>query len=142
MANAPAKPALLERLLTRLADTVCTNPRLFILPQVILAIACAAFTAWQLEFHASRNDLVGADKEYHRNFIKFLEEFPLQDDLVVVVESGDIERNRQFVARLGQRLLDEPELFRSVFYRRDLRTLGTNTLLVTPIDCPRYLSGM
>ena len=40
----------------------------------------------------------------------------------------------QFVARLGQRLLDEPELFRSVFYRRDLRTLGTNTLLGTPID--------
>ena len=116
MADVSAKPALLERLLTRLADAVCANPRRFILPQILLAIVCAAFTAWQLEFHTSRNDLVGADKEYHRNFIKFLEEFPLQDDLVVGVESGDIERNRQFVARLGQRLMDEPELFRSVFY--------------------------
>ena len=134
MADVLPKPALLERLLTRLADAVCANPRRFIFPQILLAVVCAAFTAWQLEFHTSRNDLVGADKEYHRNFIKFLEEFPLQDDLVVVVESGNIERNRQFVARLGQRLMDEPELFRSIFYRRDLRTLGTNTLLVTPID--------
>jgi len=134
VAKAAAKLPLLERLLTRLADAVCSHSRRFVWPQIFLAIACAGFTVWKLEFHTSRNDLIGADKEYHRNFLKFLDEFPLQDDLVVVVESGDIERNRQFVARLGQRLEDEPELFRSVFYRRDLRTLGTNTLLVTPVD--------
>jgi len=101
VAKAAAKLPLLERLLTRLADAVCSHSRRFVWPQIFLAIACAGFTVWKLEFHTSRNDLIGADKEYHRNFLKFLDEFPLQDDLVVVVESGDIERNRQFVARLG-----------------------------------------
>ena len=134
MASASAKPPLLERLLTRLADGGCASPGRFVLPQILLAAACAAFTAFNLEFHTSRNDLVGSEKEYHKEFIRFLDEFPLQDDLVVVVESGDLERNRQFVARLGQRLSAETNLFRSVFYRRDLRTLGTNTLLVTPVD--------
>ena len=134
MAEAPAKPPLLDRLLTRLAKAVCANPSRFILPQVFIAIACAAFTVWKLEFHTSRNDLVGADKEYHNNFLQFQKEFPLQDDLVAVVESSDQERNRQFVARLGQRLAGETNLFRAVFYRRDLRTLGTNTLLITPIE--------
>jgi len=141
VADTPTKLPLLERFLTRLADAVCSNPRRFILPQIILAIGCAAFTAWQLEFHTSRNDLVGADKEYHRNFLEFQKEFPLQDDLVAVVESSNIERNRQFVARLGQRLMLETNLFRAVFYRRDLRTLGTNTLLITPVEDLKVLTN-
>ena len=132
MSAIPPKPSLLERALNAVADAVCAHPRRFIVPQYLLAIACVVYTVFCLGFSTSRNDLVGSNKPYHNTYLKFLKEFPLQDDLVAIVESDQVERNRQFVARLGARLEAEPEIFRSVFYRRDLRTMGTNTLLITP----------
>jgi outer membrane protein insertion porin family len=44
---------------------------------------------------------VGSDKKYHQNFLKFKKEFPTQDDLVVVVESENQEKNRQFVLKVA-----------------------------------------
>ena len=126
--------SLLERVLTWLANMVCARPQLFAWPQLLMAVGAAAYTVFNLEFHTNRNDLVGANKKYHNTFLKFLNEFPLQDDLVVVAESEDLEKNRQFVARLGARLEQDPEHFRGVFYRRDLRTLGSKTLLMVSTE--------
>ena len=71
----------------------------------------ASFTPVKyLEFDTSRNNLVGANKKYHQNFLSFKKEFPTQDDLVVVVESDTPEKNRQFVERLGAKLEAEPKL--------------------------------
>ncbi len=82
-----------------------------------------------LQFDTSRNDLVGANKHYHQNFLRFKKEFPTQDDLVVVVESENAEKNRQFVERLGAKLEAEPNLFHDVFYKGDLKMLGRKALL-------------
>src|SRR5207237_5033150 len=82
-----------------------------------------------LQFDMSRNNLVGANKKYHQNFLRFKEEFPTQDDLVVVVESENGEKNRQFVERLGAKLEAETNLFRDVFYKGDLKMLGSKALL-------------
>ncbi len=139
--NQSPPTSLLDRALTAVADAVCARPGRFVLPQLLLAGACVVYTVFALGFSTSRNDLVGSNKPYHNTFLKFLKEFPLQDDLVAIVESDQVERNRQFVARLGARLEAEPHLFRSVFYRRDLRTLGTNTLLITPTEDLRELSA-
>ena len=54
-----------------------------------------------LEFDSSRNNLVGAEKKYHQIYLRYKNEFAGEDDLVVVVESEDKEKNRQFVERLG-----------------------------------------
>ena len=86
----------------------------------------------KLEFHTNRNDLVGADKKYHQNFLRFKKEFPAQDDLVVVVESESIARNRQFVERLGAKLELETNLFIDVFYKGDLKMMGHKALLFVP----------
>jgi predicted RND superfamily exporter protein len=75
---------------------------------------------------------VGANKTYHQDFLKFKKEFPTQDDLVAVVESEDPEKNRQFVERLGTRLEAETNLFRDVFYKGDLKMLGSKALLFVP----------
>ena len=74
------------------------------IPQIVLFLACIYYTVKNLQFDTSRNNLVGANKKYHQNFLSFKKEFPTQDDLVVVVESEDPEKNRQFVERLGARL--------------------------------------
>ncbi len=128
----PDKPSVSVRLLTALAGAVQRHPRWFLWPQVLLFIACVAYTALRLDFSASRDDLVGADKKYHRNFLSFKKEFPGQDDLVVIVESERPEKNRQFVERLGTRLEAETNLFTDVFYKGDLKMMGPKALLFVP----------
>ena len=79
-----------------------------------------------------QDHLVGADKKYHQDFMKYRAEFPGEDELAVVVESGDLERNRQFVERLAAKLAAETNLFTDVFYKGDLTALGPKALLFAP----------
>jgi hopanoid biosynthesis associated RND transporter like protein HpnN len=123
------KSSWAEGVLSKLADAVYGRPALFIYPQILLFCACVAFTVMKLEFSTSRSDLVGTEKRYHRNFLEFKKEFPSQDDLVVIVESDDMEKNRQFVERLGARLEAETELFQNIIYKGDLKMLGAKALL-------------
>src|SRR6266581_3384977 len=122
------------RLLAWLARAVFRYQRLFLYPQLVLFVVCVAYTGFNLKFDMSRNDLVGSNKKYHQNFLQFKKEFPTQDDLVVVVESENAEKNRQFVERLGAKLEAETNLFRDVFYKGDLKMLGSKALLFLPED--------
>lgn len=120
------------RVLSWLAGVICRHPRWFLYSQVLLFALAVYYTRYNLEFDTSRNNLVGADKKYHQNFLKFKKEFPTQDDLVVVVESETPEKNRQFVERLGARLEAETNLFNNIFYKGDLKMLGSKALLLVP----------
>src|SRR6266478_3537019 len=117
------------RLLVWLARKVLRYRRWFLYPQLLLFVICILYTVKHLEFDTSRSNLVGANKKYHQNFLRFKKEFPTQDDLVVVVESEDPSKNRQFVERLGARLEAETNLFHNVFYKGDLKMLGSKALL-------------
>jgi len=122
------------RVLRWLADTVYHYPRVYFYPQVVLFVVCVAYTAFNLQFNTSRNDLVGADKAYHKNFLRYKKEFIAQDEMVAVVESEDMEKNRQFVERLGKRLQEETNLFTDVIYNNDVKMLGNKALLFFPDD--------
>src|SRR6185436_3530661 len=76
----------------------------FLWPQFVLAAICVWFTIAKLEFKTDRSSLVGGEKEYHKVFLQFRKEFPVEDDIVAVVESEQMEKNRQFVERLGAKL--------------------------------------
>ncbi len=111
------------------------HPAWFVWPQILLFGVAVWFTLVRLKFNMDRNELVGSDQPYHRNFLALKREFPGQDDIVCVVESEDHEKNRQFVERLGARLEAESaaanptNLFVDVFYRGDLKLLGRKALL-------------
>src|SRR5262249_19103210 len=94
-------------------------------------IACIFYTKLFLQFDSNRDNLVGDDKPHHQNFVNFKKEFPQQEDLVVVVESEDPEKNRQFVERLGARLENDTN-FTDVFYKGDLKMMGSKALLFVP----------
>ena len=136
MAETPA--SIPVRVLSRLARVVYLRRHWFILPQLILAAACIWYTVARLEFSVDRNDLVGSDQEYHRNFLELKREFPGQDDLVTIIESDDAEKNRQFAERLGARLdrdstaASPTNLFTDVFYKGDLPLMGRKALLFVP----------
>lgn len=135
------------RLLGRLAWLVIHRRHWFIWPQLVLFALCIVYTIFNLKFDTSRDALVGADKRYHHNFLKFKKEFASADDLVVVVESENPEKNRQFVERLGAKIeaarvripvrpgskeTFETNLFARIFYKGDLKMLGTKALLFVP----------
>jgi hopanoid biosynthesis associated RND transporter like protein HpnN len=126
------RPSLGARCLKWLADAVYEHRRWFFWPHVILTPICILFTIGRLEFHTDRTDLVGGRKEYHRVFLQFKKEFPIEDDIVAVAESEQMEKNRQFVERLGAKLEAETNLFQHVFYKGDLKMLGRKALFFVP----------
>jgi hopanoid biosynthesis associated RND transporter like protein HpnN len=120
------------RLLGMVARLVCRHPRWFVLPQIALCGVCIIYTAGHLKFDMSQDNLVGADKKYHQVFMKFRREFPGEDEMAVIVESEDLDRNRQFVERLAAKLEPETNLFTDIFYKGDLTSLGPKALLFVP----------
>ncbi len=140
---------IFARLLGKLAWAVIHRKHWFFWPQVIAFAGCVVYTCFFLEFDTSRNNLVGANKRYHQNYLKFKHEFPTMDDIVAVVESEDGSKNRQFVERLGARVeaarikvpirpgsdeMVETNLFSNIFYKGDLKMLGPKALLFLKED--------
>ncbi|MGC8991250.1 MAG: MMPL family transporter, partial [Verrucomicrobiia bacterium] len=117
------------RLLSFLAEAICRRPGLFIYPQVLLFALSVWYSAEYLKFDFNRNNLVGSKQRHHRNYLRYKEEFPAQDEIVAVAESEDSEKNRQFVERLGARLEKETNIFTDVFYKGDLKMMGSKALL-------------
>lgn len=144
-----SKPSPAARFLHWLSDAVFRHRAWFFWPQLALVGVCVWFTWAKLEFHTERNALVGGEKEYHKIFLEFRKEFPVEDDIVVVVESEQMEKNRQFVERLGAKLeaarvrmevrpgseeTYETNLFNHVFYKGDLKMMGRKALMFVPED--------
>jgi hypothetical protein len=133
--NALSADSLLARLLGKLAAALIRHPRWFFWPQVALFIASILVTVAFLQFDTNRDDLVGHNLKDHRNFLALQQEFPQQgNDFVVVVESGDTEKNRQFVERLAVKMAPETNLFRDVFYQQNPAMLGTKALFFVPTN--------
>ena len=119
----------MERLLHRLAAAIARYRAWFIYPQLALLAVCLIYTSRNLELQTNPDDLVSTGEDYVRHWQELEQEFEIQEDLVTLVESDDLEKNRQFVERLGARLEAETNLFRNVYYKRDLRALGSKGLL-------------
>jgi hypothetical protein len=123
---------LFARLLRVLARRVCGSPQWFVYPQILLFVVSVFYTATHWAVDMDKDDLVEGSS--HKVYMKFRKEFPGEDELAVVVQSGDMERNRQFVERLAARLERETNLFTDVFYKGDYAALGRKALLFAPED--------
>jgi len=127
--------SLLARLLAMLAAAVCRHPRWFVYPQAALFLVCVLYTVGYLQTDMNRDNLVGPNQKYHQTFLALQKEFPQQgNDLAVVVESEDTEKNRQFVERLAAKMAPETNLFCDLFYQHDLPMMGTKALFFVPTN--------
>ena len=127
--------SFLARLLHRLALLVIRHPRWFFWPQIFLAVLCVVITIGFLKFDPDQTNLVSPTLKYQQNFLRLEKEFPQQgNDLLVVVQSDDPEKNRQFVERLAAKMAPQTNLFSDVFYQHDLAALGTKALFFVPED--------
>ena len=121
--------SFLARSLARLTVALCRHPRWFFYPQVALFLSCVLYTIGFLKADMNRDNLVGPNQKYHENYLRLQQEFPQQGDLVVVVESDNVEKNRQFVERIAAKMQTETNLFRDVFYQQSLALMGSKALL-------------
>jgi hopanoid biosynthesis associated RND transporter like protein HpnN len=123
---------LLARGLAWLARMVFRHKKFIIYSQAALFVFSILITYQFLKFDTNRDNLVGENEKYHRAFLEYKIEFPSQDDIAVVVESEDIEKNRQFIERLGAKVLAEPTYFTNVIFNNDLKMMGRKALLFVP----------
>ena len=128
----PLHEHLAGRLLHRLAASLQAYPKWFVFLQLILLAASIVYTATHLRFSTNRSDLVSAHEKYQENFLRLKQEFKFQDSLVAIVESEGQDKNRRFVERLALKLRNEPDLFADVYYKGDLKLMGTKALLFLP----------
>src|SRR5208283_4376746 len=127
--------SLLARLLSRLTTALCRHPRWFVYPQLALFLASILYTVGYLKTDMNRDNLVGPNQKYHENYLRLQREFPQQgNDLIVVVESENLEKNRQFVERIAAIMEAETNLFRDVFYQQSLSVMGAKALLFADDD--------
>jgi hopanoid biosynthesis associated RND transporter like protein HpnN len=125
--------SILARLLNKLTTAIFRHPQWFVYPQAVLFVVCVLYTVGFLKTDMNQGNLVGPNQRYHQNYVRLKKEFPEQgNDLAVVVESSDPEKNRQFVERLARRMTAEPNLFRAVFYQHDPAMMGTKALFLVP----------
>ncbi len=122
--------SLPARLLARLAAAIFRCPRWFIYPQAALFVVCVVYTRAGLKTDKNQNNLVGPNHKYHQNFLRLQKEFPQEgNDLEVVVESENLEKNRQFAERIAAKMEAETNLFQDVFYQQSLSVMGPKALL-------------
>jgi hypothetical protein len=122
--------SVLARLLGKLTAAVIRYRRWFIYPPVALFVVCVLYTIGYLKTDTNRDNLVGPHHKTQENYFRLQKEFPQQgNDLEVVVESGDIEKNRQFVERIAAKMRAETNLFADVFYQQNLSVMGAKALL-------------
>jgi uncharacterized protein len=127
--------SILARLLGRLTALVFRHPRWFVYPQVVLFVVCVLYTVGYLKADMNRDNLVGPNHKNQENYLRLQKEFPQQgNDLEVVVEGGNIERNRQFVERIAAKMRAETNLFADVFYQQDPSVMGAKALLFASKD--------
>lgn len=112
--------SFLSRMLFWLTRFSLRESRWVIVGALGLSVAAIVFAVLSLNFHTSRLDLLNPESKYNQRWLDYIDEFGQQDDVIVVVETGDEKSSIALIEKLGKRLAANTEQFRSVVYKRDL----------------------
>ncbi len=128
--GARAPNTLRYRTFSALARLDLRRPWLVIALAAALAIASVLYTKARLEFHTGQDDLVTATNRASRDYLRYTNEFPDLDGLIVVIRTApDPARAERFADRLAARLKADTVNVHSVLYRLDPAAVGGDALL-------------
>jgi uncharacterized protein len=111
---------LLDRCLLALSGVARRYANLVIFSAVLLCGLSLGISWKYLDFQTDRDDLISSNDALFETQDRFLKEFPQSDDVVVMVEGGEVERRRAFVDLLAQLLRAEPDHFHAIFPKIEL----------------------
>ncbi len=124
-----------QRRLLKLVLGVVRRPKLTLLIAGVTLIACVAVAAARLRISTDTNRLFSSDVAFFRHYLEFIQKFPENEALYIIVESKDanqlppVGRWAEIADRLTERLKKNTEHVQSVDSRVPLDKLGAQGLL-------------
>ena len=130
--NPLADESTLAAPLAAVTRLVLRSPGLVVAGATMLAVLSVLVTVNGLSFKTSRLDLLNPRSEYNQRWLAYLAEFGNRDDAVCVVRCDNPAALAAAIDDLAAALARRPELFESIFYRRDLSALRRKALHYVP----------
>ncbi|MCS7063631.1 MAG: MMPL family transporter [Methylacidiphilales bacterium] len=122
----------IKRLLQGLAPQIYRYHGWILVFAVILTASAGWLVATRLKVTNSTNVLIREDSPSHKNYLAFKKEFGVEEDFVIVIQSENVERNREVARVIGERLEQLDEHVGRVLYRIDFSSLQNRFLLFLP----------
>src|SRR5438128_1901553 len=129
-----ADDSLLAAPLLAVTEWGIRAPTTVIIGACALALLAVAITVNGLTFKTSRLDLLNPRSEYNQRWLAYLAEFGDRDDACVVVRADRHADLTAAIDDIAAQLRQEPKLFDSVLYRRDLSRLKSKALHYLPAE--------
>ena len=105
----------------------------------LLTLVSLVITLNGLKFKTSRLDLLNPESRYNQRWLAYLDEFGNRDDAVIVVRSQDAAAVTAAIDDLTKEISQQPHLFDSLLWRRDLSRIKAKGLHLLP---PPELSAL
>lgn len=86
------------------------------------------YGAAQLQLQLAWTYLFRSDDAVVRTFLDARDKFPYPGDIAVLVDRGTAEQRERYMQLVAEEMGKEPEIYHHVFYRLDLREVGTRAL--------------
>jgi hopanoid biosynthesis associated RND transporter like protein HpnN len=107
---------LLARGLMAMARLAVTWPRTTMVVSLLAAMGSLYLTATRLSCNTSRAALLDAREEYHQRWLKYVEEFGEEEDVVVVVQGERREAILPALDEVVRQVSSQPKYFQSVLH--------------------------
>ena len=118
------------RFFRALARLSVEHPWLVLAVAFVLSVLSVLYTKARLEFRTGQDDLISGNSRDSRNYLRYSNEFPDLDGLIIVVAAdGEPARAELFTDALAKKLLADKVNVKSVFYRIDTDAFADSALL-------------
>ena len=118
--------------LRRLTEWTLRYPGAVLWCAGLLSLLAVVITLSGLKFKTSRLDLLNPESRYNQRWLAYLDEFGSRDDAVIVVRSADPAAVRSTIEDLAAELVEHPQHFESILWRRDLSRIKAKGLHLAP----------
>ena len=116
---------------------VAARPWVSLVLLMAVCVASGLYTSQRLKFKNDRGDLIDPNADFQKRWLDYTKSFGDASDIVVVVEGRSAEDITPVLDDLGERLKDDSEHFRNVFFRVEhdgLRRKGLQFLSPAQLD--------
>ena len=133
----PIVLSLTGRLLQRVVQCCCARPALTVFVAFALAALGVGYAAHSLTLETSKFHLLPLHQRYATLYKDYAEDFGQLEDIVVVVQSPEVETSTAYAARLARILRDGALGTARISYRIDASRIEAHALLYLPLDTLR-----
>jgi predicted RND superfamily exporter protein len=135
--SAPIVLSLTGRLLQRVVQFCCARPALTVFVAFAFAAFGAGYAAHSLTLETSKFHLLPLHQRYATLYKDYAEDFGQLEDIVVVVQSAEVETSTAYAARLAGVLREGALGTARISYRIDASRIEAHALLYLPLDTLR-----